>query len=285
MIQFSSLLPVLLLFTSHAQRAGCDMKNAECLDDKQVFVQLRSELRDSKDSVPGVAAHPRGRWRRRNRRNGGYNPYYGPRTATTTTTTSSISTSTGSTTTTASSTATIPVCKFTYHDPWVALVENDTEVDFPPSEKTTVLLVVDASFAGCCVVTTVVGRVRFGSSPGGRFGNLTLSLETPDLQSQPVGVASNGGTGGFSNYFRGNFPGAAVAGVWKLIVEASPDAAGWRAVSSVLTAFIEQCAWLTWLWQGRWWKHGCLNQLRKCKKWASRKLCLRCVFLRHWYTN
>ena len=85
-------------------------------------------------------------------------------------------------------------------------------------------------------------QIIFGSSPGGRFGNLTLSLETPDLQSQPVGVASSGGTNGFTNVFRGNFPGAAVAGVWKLIVEASPDAAGWRAVSSVLRSFIEQCA-------------------------------------------
>ena len=46
MIPFASLLSVLLLLTSHAQRASCD--DAECLDENHVFVQLRSEVRDSK---------------------------------------------------------------------------------------------------------------------------------------------------------------------------------------------------------------------------------------------
>ena len=55
MIHFSSLMSVLLLqlLTSVAERAGCD--DAECLDEKQVFVQLRSELQHIHAGVGGVA--------------------------------------------------------------------------------------------------------------------------------------------------------------------------------------------------------------------------------------
>ena len=76
MIHLLSLLSVLLLLTSEAERANCDLIDAECLDEKQVFFQLRSEVRDPKNSDPGVAAHSRWRWRRRNRRNGRYHGYH-----------------------------------------------------------------------------------------------------------------------------------------------------------------------------------------------------------------
>ena len=77
LIHFSCLLSVLLLLTSEAgsSKAHCDLKDGECLDENQVFVQLRSEVRDSKDSDHSVAAHPRWHWRRHNRRHHGYHPY------------------------------------------------------------------------------------------------------------------------------------------------------------------------------------------------------------------
>ena len=56
--------------TSEGQRPGCDPKDAECLDEKQVLFQLLFELHDSKDSDPGVHAGVGGGWRRR------YHPYY-----------------------------------------------------------------------------------------------------------------------------------------------------------------------------------------------------------------
>ena len=56
--------PKLLLLTSEGHGPGCDLKDAECLDDKQIFFQLLSELHDSNDADPGVAAHPHWRWRR-----------------------------------------------------------------------------------------------------------------------------------------------------------------------------------------------------------------------------
>ncbi len=63
MIHFASFLSVLLLLTSEAQKADCDLKDAECLDLLiqtlcifEVFFQLRSELRDSKDSDAGVGS-------------------------------------------------------------------------------------------------------------------------------------------------------------------------------------------------------------------------------------
>ena len=84
MIHFSSM-SVLLLLTSVAERAGCD--DAGCLDEKQVFVQLRSELRDPKDSYPRrLTPHPRWRWRNRRKRRYRYHPYYGPTSTTSTTT-------------------------------------------------------------------------------------------------------------------------------------------------------------------------------------------------------
>ena len=62
------------------ERPGCDLKDAECLDEKQVFFQLLSELHDSKDSDPGVgvAAHPRWRWRRMAAANRRYHPQCWP---------------------------------------------------------------------------------------------------------------------------------------------------------------------------------------------------------------
>ena len=60
---FLGLVVGAVTLTSEGQRPGCDIKDGECLDEKQVFFQLLSELHDSKDSDPGVAAHPRWRWR------------------------------------------------------------------------------------------------------------------------------------------------------------------------------------------------------------------------------
>ena len=252
MIRFSSLLSLLVLLTSHAQRAGCDMKDAECLDENQVFVQLRSEVRDSKDSDLSVAAHPRWRrrWRRRNQRYHAYGPSsttsittlrspdpapggQTPTTATTTTTTTS-------TTTTTTSTTTIPVCTASDDDgdgKRDAKAVNETDIDIPRDANTTVLLVVDAEeAAGCCVENSLssVGVIVLFQTGS---GSLTLSLETPNMQSQELGVTNSA----FFPFSDTIFPGAPVAGVWKLIFKAGPDAAGWRATFSQVAFFVDQC--------------------------------------------
>ena len=195
MIHLSSLLS--------AERAGCH--DAECSDEKQVFVQLRSEVRDSKDSDASVASRPRRRWRRRNRR---YNPYhpYGPSTTTSTTT----RTTTSTTTSTTSSTTPIPVCQRagrTYS------AENTAEVDFPADVTTPVLLEVEEA-AGCCVEPGLSLRVDVEFILlANTTGNLTVSLETPDMQSQELGVALPGEAFGKSVDI---FSRARAGGVWNL---------------------------------------------------------------------
>ena len=103
MIHLASFLSVLSVLMSHAQSVDCQLKDEESLDEKQVFFQLRSEVSDSKDH--SAAAHPRWRWRRRNRRYKPYHPY-GPRTATIITTSTSTSTTTSTSTSTTTSTTT-----------------------------------------------------------------------------------------------------------------------------------------------------------------------------------
>ena len=172
----SSLLSMLLLFMAEAQKSGCDLKHAERLDE-QVFVQLRSEVSDSKDSDTGVAARPRWRWRRRrNRPYSGYRPY-GPTTTITSTTTSS-------------TTNPIPVC------PALGIfigVGNFTPIAIPADVNTTALLTLDAP-SGCCVsnesISVDLNIVFDGGDDVTREGNLTVFLETPDLQSKELGVAA-----------------------------------------------------------------------------------------------
>ena len=136
---FGALLSVLLLLTSEGQRPGCDLKDAECLDEKQVFFQLLSELHDSKDSDPGVAAQSPLSWRRMAAAQPSLPSVIliwmvaivGP----------------PSTTSTPTSTVTIPVCNVN----GVHFGSNDTSVDFDASVNTTVLLEIDAELAaGCC---------------------------------------------------------------------------------------------------------------------------------------
>ena len=209
MIQYSSVLSVLLLLTSEAQKSGCDLKDAECLDEKQVFFQLRSEVSDSKDSDRSVTPAQRSRWpwRRWRRRNRRYHPYhpYGPNTTTSTTTT-------------------IPVCG----EESVG-VANFTTVDLPPGVNVTVLLEVNQeAVIGCCVEDkpeTVQLDVSY-SNPAGSLGNLTVFLETPD---SPFTIDEN------------LFPGAVVRGTWTLTLLASPDAVEWSSFFSQIGFFLEQC--------------------------------------------
>ena len=76
MMHFLSL-SVMLVLTS-----GCDFKDVECLDEKQVLFQLRTDVHDSTEyldshrGLGAVAQDPRSRhWRRRDRR---YHPYGPP---------------------------------------------------------------------------------------------------------------------------------------------------------------------------------------------------------------
>ena len=193
-------------------------------------MQLRSEVSDSKDSDTGVAARPRWRWRRRNRRYSRYRPY-GPK-STTSTTTCTTSTTTSSTTTT------IPVCSVIGG---VTGGTNETTVDFPADVNTTVVLPVNAELAaGCCVQAAGGGPVsvfRFGAAP--REGNLTVSFETPTMQSQEIGVILAADT--YFAAFGKFFPGAKVGGDWRLTFLASPDAANWSAGLFDIVIFTVQC--------------------------------------------
>ena len=99
--------------------------------------------------------------------------------------------------------------------------QNSTSVVLPASRPTEVLLDVDAEvLAGCCVEGTVKVAVNFVAGP--TTGFVTVSLESPDLQSTPLGNA----TDSFS-FESDIFQGAVPLGVWKLKLLASSDAAGW----------------------------------------------------------
>ena len=168
-MHFSCLLSVILVLMAEAQKSGCDLKHSECLDE-QVFVQLRSEVSDSKDSDTGVAAHPHHpRWRRRRdtgrRRFTRFHPYhpYGP----TSTTASSDSTSTSTTTSTSTSPTTIQVCEDTLSPKFA---DNNSNIEIP----TPVLLNIDAEqVAGCCIddsaaaksVDVFIGNSRWYAKP------------------------------------------------------------------------------------------------------------------------
>ena len=202
MIHFSSLMSVLLLLTSVAERAGCD--DAECLDEKQVFVQLRSELRDPKDSDPRVAAHPRWRWRRRWRRRN-------RRLRTTS-----------------------PVCN-------VERVSGaNTTFVFSAGVNTTLLLEVDAEeAAGCCISDRVDIFVLLG--PPIVFEGLAVFLEPPNMPSQPVGFYEPGDPINFL-LSSSSFQGAVAGGVWKLRLQTPEEAVGWNAtVVSNFQGHVTQC--------------------------------------------
>ena len=94
--------------------------------------------------------------------------------------------------------------------------------------------------AGCCVDDNAfpsVGVQVFFEATGP--GSLTVSLETPDMQSQELGVATNS----FFLYSDAIFGGKAVGGVWKLTFLASPDADGWSSSLFSLNFFVEQCVY------------------------------------------
>ena len=266
MIHLASFLSVLSVLMSHAQSVDCELKDEELLDEKQVFFQLRSEVSESKDH--SAAAHPRWRWRRRNRRYKPYHPY-GPRTATiiTTSTTTSSTTSTSTSTTTSTSTSsttstststttstttssttststsiTIPVCTPNL-DVGRSDFANETRVDIPAGVPTPILVNVDNP--GCCVLKDfdLTGPVGVAVSFDGiqtRQGNVTLSLESPRMQLVEVGNISSSEPPflGVSVIIS---EGEEIQGVWKVIVEATQDASGWTAVFSQLTIFVEQC--------------------------------------------
>ena len=206
MIYFLPLFSVLLLSTSEAEKANSDLKDAECLDEKQVFFQLRSEVRDPcgpKGSGPGVAAHPR--WRR-NRLP----------------TLSSISSHQhciGCRTVTSNSTT-------------VAVPAN-----VPASQATEVLVNTDPHLAGCCVQGAVVVYIEF--SPGTGFVSVALEAPDPDLTIEILGASAVSA----SSYFY-NAPilqGAVAKGVWKIKLFAAPGATGWSATSSTLSLELGPC--------------------------------------------
>lgn len=282
MIKFSSLLPVLLLLTSHAQRAGCDMKDSECLDEKQVFFQLRSELRDSKETDPGGAAHPSWRWRRRNH---GYHPK-GPSTTTTNTTIPPPAPEPA---------PLAPVCNFLSS----GVIQSQNFIPglglpLPPNRNTTVLWKVDAQAAAGCCVRDVLGAVgvdvvftRVSAE------NVIASLENPNMQSKQLSPVVTIGSPNFlpvpdpsRNQFKfvfdpmNIFPGAVVGGIWTVTFHVADGFGEWAASFFTLSIIVDQCIWRTWVCQERSRKDGCLNV-----KWVSRKVCLRCVSLRGWYTN
>ena len=207
--------------------AGCDMKDAECLDENQVFVQLRSDVRNSKDSDPSVAAHPRWRRRRRFTRFHPFHPYhpYGP-----TSTTAS-----GDTTSTTTGMV-FPVCTLIS-----ATKQTSTQVLSAGAITTEKVRFRGLQFRGCCVEdidSSLSLLVNFNSS---RAGDLNVSLEPPNLQSQPLGVVP--GTD-FQFNFSGNiFKGVEASGAWDVIFLASPAAIGWSSDPLViqLELKLDQC--------------------------------------------
>ena len=118
---------------------------------------------------------------------------------------------------------------------------NYTLVDLPASVNVTVLLEINAKAAiGCCVQNNSNALdLQVGLPNRSSLGNLTISLETPDMQSQGLGVAfpSDNGKQIIGNFF----PGAVVRGVWKVTFLASPDATGWSSDFSLIGIFNAQC--------------------------------------------
>ena len=93
--------------------------------------------------------------------------------------------------------------------------------------------------AGCCVEPGLSLRVDVEFILlANTTGNLTVSLETPDMQSQELGVALPGEAFGKSVDI---FSRARAGGVWNLTFRASPDAAFWTNHRSNLALVAEQC--------------------------------------------
>ena len=242
MMHFLSL-SVMLVLTS-----GCDFKDVECVDEKQVLFQLRSDVRDlteyldSHQGLGAVAQDPRSRrWRRHDRR---YHPYGPPSTSasasttsTSTTTSSTSSTSSSTSSTTSTSTVTIPSC--------IAIglqfeADNSTNPALPASENTTVLLEFQGPTAGCCVGSQVSVTAQI-NAVGETSGILAVFLETPTGQSELLGSVDDGLGFGFSSSSGIVFPGEVIAGVWKLIFLGSVDAANYVLSSSLLSIVSGQC--------------------------------------------
>ena len=113
----------------------------------------------------------------------------------------------------------------------------DAFVVIPANRSTEVVLreIPARVAAGCCVAGAVSGNIDFLNRGG--TGNVTVSLESPDLQSQELG-------GVFEDPFVFNdtiFQGAVAEGVWKLILFASPNAAGWTSIYALLRFRLGQC--------------------------------------------
>ena len=229
-----------LLSLSEAQKADCDLKDGECLDEKQVFVQLRSEVRDSKDSDTGVAERKRWRWRRRNRRRLRRRQRHMVPPA-------------------------LPAPPPPVPLPVLLPVPLPAPAPPPalPSQfaeeatlPTPVLLEVDAEqFAGCCVreapAPLPVGvNVDFDCFPCN--GTMTVSLETPDMhlefpKKQSLCLQELGNVSGGSAFASSLIISAGaevVEGVWKFILEGSAGAGlvdGHVILDCQLTIFVEQC--------------------------------------------
>ena len=216
-MHFLSLLSVLLLLTSEAERAGCDLKDAECLDEEQVFFQLCDPERNWKRTCSSNRTFPR------------------PPT---------VRAGVGGVATVATI-ATIhivpPALPAPPPVPLAVPVPGTRPSQFAKSRsqllnRTTELLL-DA-------VDDVVAELSFSSAVP-LTGNLTISLETPDNQSQQLGVADTP----VVFEFEGNsFPGAVAFGVWKFTLLAS--------ASSEPRIPYGQCGWtldeLTWGMVKRW---------------------------------
>ena len=162
------------------------------------------------------------------------------------------------------STVTIPFCNASGG---IIDEQNETgDIDVPASRPTEVLLDVDAEVAGCCIEGTVKVAVNF--LPGSPTGFVAVSLESPDLQSAPLGNATDASA--FTLESTDILQGAVALGVWKLKLLASSDAAGWVVTFVRFQMDLGQCVWLTWVCQDKkWWKDGCLNQLQKCQMSVS----------------
>ena len=183
--------------------------------------QLKKDLL-LKSHIPKDSDGPRGRrWRRRNRR---YHRYHSYRPASATSATTSISTSASTTTTTSSTTTSTASCTST-RDPTIPVCGETGTLyirDTSTYNRNTELLLGDVddedASEGCCVDTRPLVTELSFSSAVPLTGNLTISLETPDNQSQQLGVADTP----VVFEFEGNsLQGAVAFGVWKFTLPRS----------------------------------------------------------------
>ncbi len=179
--------------------------------------------------------------------------------STSTTTGTSSTTSSTSSTTSSTSTVTIPLCS-AIGAPFEADIF--TSLAVPASENTTVPLEFQSPLiAGCCVGSILRLSVTLNSISEAS-GIVAIFLESPNGQSELLGSEDAQDPGFiFSSDSGIVFPGEVLAGVWKVILLGSVDAAGYLLTFSRLTVTGAQCVWLIWR-QERWWKDGCFT----CKR-------------------